>query len=63
MPIFARLIKRISFLKSRFQVQKISLSKMADLSIEDYEALLIFESQVPELIDLSLYRVESQEAA
>ena len=63
MPIFARLKKRISFLKKRFQVQKIPVSKMVDLSNEVYEALLVFEAQVPDPIHLSLYRAETKEAA
>ena len=63
MPIFARLIKRISRLKNCFQVPKISASKMANISMEAYEALLVFEAQVPDPVDLSLYRAETKEAA
>ena len=63
MSIFARLIKRIYPLQSRFQLQKVPTSKMGDLSTEAYEALIVFETQVPVPIDLSVYRAESKEAA
>tara|TARA_Y100001970_G_C13447760_1_gene468875 strand:- start:244 stop:435 length:192 start_codon:yes stop_codon:yes gene_type:complete len=63
MTIFARLRERISFLKERFSINKVQSSKMAELSPETYQALIIFEAQVSEAIDLSLYRPRDKKAA
>ena len=63
MLIFAGLRKRISLFKKRFSVQKIPIVKMADLSPEAYQALLLYAANVPEPIDLSLYRDENKEVA
>tara|TARA_Y100001968_G_C19400974_1_gene741002 strand:- start:466 stop:657 length:192 start_codon:yes stop_codon:yes gene_type:complete len=63
MPIFARWRTRICHLKQRFSIQKIATSQMTDLSTEAYQALLIFEAQVPKPIDFSLYRAETKDTA
>lgn len=56
MFIFVFFKKRILFLKKRFSVQKIQASKMEYLTPEVYQALLIFEAQVPKHIDFCPYR-------
>ena len=50
MSIFARFA-------NRFSVRKIPASKMIDITPEIYEALLIYDDQLAELIDITSYRV------